>query len=119
MSTLGNNKHGRWTRLVGALNRLESAVKKLDRRNQDWEQWEVDALLDLYPIMTNRELSVLLGRSAASIKVKGGSKGLGMRKAPQAVNRARKQAPNTGHFAPGSTPANEQPVGSVVADVYG
>lgn len=123
MTALGNNRHGRWTRLIGAANGLVQAARRLDRQDLPWERWEIDALLDLYPVLTNPELAELFGRSQAAVKRAGFTAGV-RRKLPEVVERAARQAqasPNTKatQFRKGNVPHGWQPIGTEVIDCDG
>lgn len=110
----------RWQPLMGALNRLASTVRQAaGRQFLPWDDWEVEALRELYPHFTNRELATAFGRTRGAVKVKGGSKGLGLKKTAQTWVRAREEAAEGSavtRFKPGARPQTWQPVGTISDD---
>lgn len=121
--TLGNNKHGRWTRLIGEANRLVQAARQLDRQGLPWEPWELDALRELYPVLTNPELAELFGRSQGAVKRAGLTISV-RRKFPEVADRAAREAqasPGTRatQFRKGNVPHDWKPIGTEVVNSYG
>lgn len=123
MSRLGNNAWGRWTQLIGALNRLAADVRRLDRRHMAWEPWEEEAIRELFPIMINPDLAVLFGRSANAIKRKAYNMGLNW-KLPEVYKQAQQRALNSPRakatrFRKGNVPQTWKPIGTEIVDCYG
>lgn len=114
MSTKHHYVHTRWRPVIQALDAISAELRSMARHYQGWEQWEIDALRNLYPLMTNRELAALFNRPPSCIKAKGGAKGLRLRKLPETVKRAYQEASanSTTRFKKGERPHSWVPVGS-------
>jgi hypothetical protein len=101
---------------------LRAAARRLDARNLPWQEWEKDALRDLYPLMTNRELARLFSRTTAAVKKMALTDLRCRNKLPHVVERAYHQAQEdtrATQFTAGNRPQTWQPVGTIVRDADG
>lgn len=105
--------------LLKALNELCHAFRRLDARFLRWQPWEKEAMLELYPLMTNRELAVLFGRTPAAVKKLALTDLRCRNKYPHVVERAYAQAQEdtrATQFTAGQMPQTWQPIGTITCD---
>lgn len=108
--------------LLLRLDEVKAALKRLDPRFRPWEEWEKDALKELFPLMTNNELAVLFGRSPFAVKKMAHKKLKVGRKFPHVVDRARSCAASKAartRVERDRLPSRWLPVGTIVSDSYG
>lgn len=111
-------------RLASVILRLRAhqILHGIPTRNSWWQDWEVDALRELYPWFSNRELAGLFHRPPGAIKTRG-QKADRLCKDPETIKRIRRDiilpsALET-RFQPGWVPHTWRPVGTVVRDPGG